>query len=169
MWRNLLAAIVVLVYRLHPVIGQFQQKVVDCRNSPGTKGYESISAINDDMMKELVMIGAGKKAQLAYKFVLCPKTDFDTSNGTLTPLLNGAMFLCGDSGSRTNQCRLTGGATQITIEDSLVARYPVNTVQFMGITLTGFTGSGISGDAGSNTTVTLNEVDFVVSEFDSPR
>ena len=162
--RRLVLALAASILVLGPVVGQeFQQTTVDCSGSPGVTGYVSIEAMNEDMMRELAQIGGGKQPEESYRFILCPNTVFDASNGTLVPLLNGAMFLCGTDGSRANQCELNGGATQVSIEDTLLDGYTVNRIAFMGITHREFTGAGIGGGASSNTTVILDQVDFTVS------
>ena len=162
---NRLLSAVFIASRLSPAVAQmFQQTLVTCPKAPETMGYNSISAMNEDMMRELAAIGGGKTPEQTYTFIICPKTDLDAGNATLTPLLDGATFLCGENGSRSNSCRVTGGATQVTIDQSLLDTYPINTVGFMGITFTGFTGAGIAGGATSNTTVSLQEVDFIVRQ-----
>ena len=117
---------------------------------PGVFGqstcFDSIGAINSFMQTELVRIEAGADPQASYTFNLCTNTFFDASMTTLEPVLNNAMFLCGEDGSRRNRCIFVGGVEQVRIDNSLVPGYPLQEVTFMGITFSSFeSGSAMSG------------------------
>jgi hypothetical protein len=160
--KRLVAGLVVACL-LGPASSQeFQQTTTDCTESPGTVGYATIEAMNTDMMQEVALIIGGKTPQETYRFVLCPNTVIDASSTTLTPLLDGSIFLCGETGSLEGACEISGGAMQVDIGVPMAGSPQIASVSFMGITFGGFTEAAISGDAGSNTTVTLSQSSFAV-------
>lgn len=127
-------------------------------------GYASIAALNNDINSEAARIEAGGTPQAIYLYRLCPQTTFQISgNNTLTPLLDGSVFRCGNSGNPADNCVLAGGTNQVEIVKSVIAGYGIKDIRFQGVSFTGFTGSAISGDANSTTTLTLENVQFYVS------
>lgn len=134
--------------------------VEPCPNAEGVTGYNTLDALNIDMVAELDKILAGDAPAEPYMFELCPNTVFDMSLAPLTPLLSGSVFSCGSAAAPGSGCNFTGGVTQILIEDPVNATgYDLEMVSFVGISFLGFTGSAISGGAGPNTTVgVLNSI-----------
>lgn len=158
---------IVIAWMATTVVSQgFQQSTVPCAQSPGNTGYDSIEAMNVDIDNEIQAIIGGKQAEQSYQFVLCPNTEFDASNATLRPLLDGSTFLCGNQGRLQDQCVIRGGTTQVEIGESLGNTPPINTIDFSGITFAGFTERAFGGDtSSSNTTVTILRSSFSVSSF----
>jgi len=142
----------------------FGTSVAACPNAPGVVGYGTLDALNVDMTAELEKIQAGEPAQEPYMFELCPNTVFDTSVAPLVPLLSGSVFSCGSAAVPGTSCDFMGGQTQVLIEDPIdVPGYELDMVSIVGISFLGFTGSAISGGAGSNTTVDVINARFAVS------
>lgn len=141
-----------------------------CPTTPNVTGYASIFTLNSDMLFELARIGAGGEPMADYIFTLCPNMDFDfdanSNNGTIVPLmpvLDGSVFQCGDMGSQLDSCVFLGGTTQVAIEDSTIPNYPLETVEFRGVTFSEFTDAALSGGAGDTTNVFFVESNFEVS------
>ena len=133
--------------------------------------YETIGSLNSVMQTELLRIQNGATPQDAYIYNLCSNTFFNSTTTILAPLLNNAMFVCGDDGSRLGRCVILGGSLQIEIVDSSVDTYPLQEVSFMGITFSSFesnalrTGTSIGAFASSVTTARF--VDCAWEEFTS--
>jgi hypothetical protein len=134
-------------------------------------GYSSIFTLNSDMLFELARISSGGDPMAQYVFTLCPFMDFDfdanSNNGTnvpLMPVLDRSVFQCGDMGSQLDACVFLGGTTQVVIEDSNVPGYPLETVEFRGVSFAEFTDAALAGGAGENTTVFFVESFFEVSD-----
>jgi hypothetical protein len=114
-------------------------------------GYTSIEALTEDMNSEIERIGEGGEPQDSYFLILCPSTTFSTASEALMPILDGVTFSCGESGSITQGCVISGGDTNIRIEDSGVAGYQLEAMNFVGITFEGFTGDSIFSRATART------------------
>lgn len=149
--RHLIEISLVLNILLYPVTAQ----TPPC--------FSTLGAINTAMQKELIRIQNGATPQNTYVYNLCSNTVFDASANSLEPVLSNAMFVCGGNGSRQNSCRISGGAEQVHIVDSLVTGYPLQALSFMGITFSTFqsntmnTGTSISAFASSSTTATFTD------------
>lgn len=155
--------IYILLASAYAQTNTFQQSTVGCPSGGGVTGYTTIQAMNNDMTTELNKIKAGKSPQPPYVFVVCPSTNVDASAVTLMPTLSGAVFTCGIEGNLSSNCFFVGGANQVLIDNPVnISNYKLSMVNFMGITFTGFTNAAITGNAGSNTTVTLSHVNFEV-------
>ena len=139
--------------------------------------YETLGSLNSVMQTELVRIQNGATPQDAYMYNLCNNTFFDATTTILEPVLNNAMFICGDDGSRLGRCVILGGSLQVEIVDSLVDTYPLQEISFMGITFSSFesntlrTGTSIGAFASSVTTATFTDCaweeftsDFVIRQ-----
>ena len=156
------------LFILCPVVAQGP-----CSSDSSVTGYSSISDLNTDMDVELARIEAGGTPASSYRFILCPDTVFDTSSTPLRPLLDGALFQCGENGSRDNQCTFEGGDVQILIEDSTTPGYPLRQVAFTGITFVDFksndeeTGTSVAAEASARTTATFEDVSWSVSRKSS--
>jgi hypothetical protein len=122
--------------------------------------------MNEDMETELEKIRNGKTPAEPYVMVLCPDTALDATAATLLPSLNGVVFTCGPEGQNTG-CVISGGSNQVLINEleNPPAEYELNMVNFIGVTFQGFTGSSISGSAGSETTVNFLQATF--QDFDA--
>jgi hypothetical protein len=141
-----------------------------CPATPAVVGYSSIFTLNSDMLFEAARIGTGGEPMPPYIFTLCPNTDFDfdanSNNGTIVPLmpvLDGSIFQCGEQGSQLDSCVFLGGNTQVVIEDSTIPDYPLETVEFRGITFAEFTDAAVAGGADDTTNVFFVESNFEVS------
>lgn len=125
--------------------------------------FETLGALNSVMQTELIRIQNGATPKDAYTYNLCPNTFFDATSTALEPVLNNAMFVCGDDGSRLSQCVILGGSEQVSIVDSLVNGYPLEELSFMGITFSAFesntdmSGTSIAASASSATTATFTD------------
>jgi hypothetical protein len=141
-----------------------------CQNDPAVLGYSSIFSLNSDMLFELARIATGGEPMAQYIFTLCPFMEFDfdanSNNGTnvpLMPVLDRSVFQCGDMGSQLDSCVFLGGTTQVQIEDSNVPGFPLETVEFRGVSFTEFSDAALAGGASENTTVFFVESFFEVS------
>jgi hypothetical protein len=141
-----------------------------CPTTPAVVGYSSIFTLNSDMLFEAARIGAGGDPMPPYTFTLCPNMDFDfdanSNNGTIVPLmpvLDGSIFQCGERGLQLDSCVFLGGTTQVEIEDSTIPNYPLETVEFRGITFSEFTDAAVAGGADDTTNVFFVESNFEVS------
>lgn len=130
--------------------------------------FTTLGAINSEMQTELARIQNGATAQESYVYNMCANTFFDAMSEPLQPVLNNAMFVCGDNGSRSNRCVVVGGSQQVMIMDSFVSGYPLQEVHFLGITFSGFEtdnqmeGTSIAAFASSATTATFSECTWEV-------
>ncbi len=152
-----------------PVLAQvstddiFVQSTVACP-AGNISGYTTIEAMNSDMEIELNKLRGGTPPREPYMFLLCPETTFDASNVSLTPLLPGAVFICGTMGDPVSGCDFAGGSNQVLVEDPVnITDFELGMISFIGVTFTGFENSAISGN-GSNTTVALIRSNFEVRE-----
>jgi hypothetical protein len=100
--------------------------------------FSTIAEINTEMQTELERISGGGTPEDSYTYILCSDTFFDATNTTLVPLLDNANFMCGDDGNRLNGCVILGGTEQVRFQDSNITGYPINQVNFVGITFAGF-------------------------------
>ncbi len=124
-----------------------------CPSNDAVIGYTTISEINHDMTTEVTAIQGGAAPNPPYIFVLCPNTTFAVaSNEPLRMLLNDSYVICGSQGAVTDLCIIEGGATQVSIQDSIVPGYALQVVEFRGVTFQGATESSIDASAGSATT-----------------
>jgi hypothetical protein len=120
----------------------FDPSVEQCPSDASISGYTSIASINGDIDQEITRIGSGGSPQGLYMLVLCPGT-FDTSSSPLLPRLDQATYSCAGTGNVNEGCILSGGETNIRIDDPGIDGYNVNDMNFMGITFTAFTGYSI--------------------------
>lgn len=130
----------------------------------GITGYTTVAAMDADQRAELNRIRDGGTPNTSYVFTICPgqALDFTGSSSRFRPVLDGSIFTCGTTGRVEQDCMFVGGEIQILIQDSAVAGYPLQKVEFRGITFTAFTGAAIAGGASARTTVHLNNVVFEV-------
>lgn len=137
--------------------------------------FNTLGAINSEMQTELIRIQNGATPQASYLYNLCANTFFDATSERLEPVLNNAMFVCGDNGNRDNRCVIVGGNQQVKITDSLVSGFPLREVTFMGITFSAFetngemTGASIAAFASTATTATFTECTWQVRSFSMLR
>jgi hypothetical protein len=130
--------------------------------------FDTIGALNSAMQTELVRIQNGATPQDAYMYNLCTNTFFDATSSILEPILNNAMFVCGDDGSRLGRCVILGGSEQVRIVDSTVDSYPLQELIFMGITFSSFvsnsvrTGLSIAAFASASLTATFTDCSWEV-------
>lgn len=144
------------------IIGVRSQRTVSCPAS-GIQGYDSISAINDDMQQELQRIMLdGENPLPSYSYILCPDTTFDGAT-TLLPVLNEITFLCGEGGlART--CVIAGGTQQVLISESIDPTYPLENITFVGFSFSNFNGTSISAYATNVTMATFEDCAWTVSK-----
>lgn len=123
----------------------------------------TIAELNSVMRTEFIRIQNGAPAADMYTYNLCANTFFNAESEALEPLLNNAVFVCGDDGSVRNLCVIVGGSTQVRIQDSPITGYFLQQLTFMGLTFSGFesnsSGSGTSIAALASTTTTATFVD----------
>jgi hypothetical protein len=130
--------------------------------------FTTLGEINMAMQTELDRIREGGTPEDSYTFRLCANQFFDASLVFLEPVLNNAMFVCGETGSRSDSCVILGGSQQVLIRDSTVPGYPLLSVSFMGITFAGFepstgmTGTSIAALASVQTVATFIDVAWQV-------
>lgn len=147
------------------------QSAAPCAGDNAVTGYSSIEVLNSDMETELQKIQDGSAPADEYTFRLCPDTVFDTTTTPLRPVLNNAMFLCGENGDRANSCTLVGGSEQIKFEDSAVEGYVLESMSFMGLSFADFegntdlTGTSIGAYASSQLTSIFTNVAFTVRKY----
>jgi hypothetical protein len=120
----------------------FEPTVAPCSSDSTITGYTSIEDINSDIDTELGRIEAGEAPQEMYFLTLCPGT-FDVSSGPLLPRLDQASFSCAGTGNSDDGCIFSGGTEVIRIEDSSIEGYIINSINFLGITFTAFTGYSV--------------------------
>lgn len=129
---------------VHGQFDGFQSMTEACPMDASITGYTSVAALNADIDTELGRIAAGgTTGQEMYRLILCPGTTFDTSSGSLLPRLNQATYTCGENGNVSDECIFSGGTENIRIEDPSIEGYTVNTMTFVGMTLTAFTGRSV--------------------------
>lgn len=122
----------------------FEPSSVSCPADTSISGYTSVTSINQDIERELDRIEGGGDPQESYLVTLCPETTFDTSSsGPLLPTLDKTTISCGPDGDAGNNCVFSGGPTNILIADPTIDGYTINTLSFVGLTFTGFTGWSI--------------------------
>jgi hypothetical protein len=133
-----------------------------------TPCFDTIGALNTAMQTELARIQNGATPQAAYMYNLCTNTFFDATTAILVPVLNNAMFICGNDGDRLGRCVFLGGSEQVRIEDSTVDSYPLQELSFFGITFSSFetntvrTGLSIAAFASTTTTATFTDCSWEV-------
>jgi hypothetical protein len=158
--------LLVATLRVSGILAQndrFIQTVVSCGGNTTTMnitGYVTIEQINLDMKVEFEQIRSGRPSQEPYIFVLCPNTVFDLSIVPLQPILSGSVFTCGIMGNVALNCEFRGGSDQIVLDASNLTNYNVLSVNFIGITHTGFANSVLSGTANAVTTVDITRSAF---------
>jgi hypothetical protein len=140
-----------------------------CPSDPAVSGYSSIFSLNSDMFIELARIGTGGEPQDEYIFVLCPNMEFDfnlnSNNDTtvpLMPVLDESIFQCGAQGSQLDSCVFLGGTTQVVLEDSSIPEFPLETVEFRGVTFAEFEVAAVAGGASDATNLYFVESNFEV-------
>jgi hypothetical protein len=143
-------------------VAGFGVSTVDCPSGGGTRGYDNIASINNDIAAELSKIQAGAPSQEPYIFVLCPSTTFTVDDTPLLPQLSGSVFTCGTSGAVDNNCTFVGGADQVVVNRPTNAGYELKMLSFVGLTFSNFTTSAIKGDAGASTTISVFRSNFEV-------
>jgi hypothetical protein len=133
-----------------------------------TPCFDTIGALNSAMQTELVRIQSGATPEVAYMYNLCTDTFFDAETAILMPVLNNAMFICGNDGSRLGRCVINGGSQQVRILDSTLDSYPLQELSFMGITFSSFksntaqSGMSIAAFASSSTMATFTDCSWEV-------
>lgn len=135
-----------------------------CPGDSTIRGYDALVDVQSDMQMELDDIKEGRLPQSTYIFTLCPNMVYDISTFILTPVLSGAIFVCGDKGDPKDRCVVFGGEEQIRIIDSSLPDYPLESVSFIGITFTGFTGVSVAAKSSRKTTVTFSDCQWKVSQ-----
>ena len=140
---------------------------VPCPSDRSIIGYTSIESLNSDMAVELdrIRMGGAISSQ-PYTVSLCPGV-FDASKGPITPLLANFKISCGrisssSSLSPSSPCTITGGSTQILIQDSALEGYNFTGVEFEGISLQNFGGTSVMAEASAPTTVTFRRCFWLV-------
>jgi len=146
------------------------QRAVPCNEAEpdGPEGYRTISDVMADQRDEQLRIQDGGQPVPPYVFNFCAGVEFvefETANITLTPLLDGATFICGEAAAPSDVCVFNGGNNQVLIEDSTVPGYDIESVNFIGITFSGFNGAAVAGGASDTTTVNLLDATFAVSSL----
>lgn len=152
MW-SLCLLVVLLGWTCRTVSGQeVYSRTEQCGGEDSLEGYTSIEDINSDMQDELERIEDGDDALDVYNFILCPNTEFDAARGPLQPVLNGAVFWCGEFGNLSDNCTFTRGSSQVRIQDSQISDYKLESLEFRGLTFQQFTYASIAAEASQNTT-----------------
>jgi hypothetical protein len=155
-----------LVFQLLIIQVTAQASAGPCPGAAGNGiiGYTSITAMDADQQSELLRIRDGGVPRPPYVFTICPgqALDFTVPSAPFQPVLSGSIFTCGTTGAAAGNCMFVGGDTQIIVQDSAVTGYPLQTIEFRGITFAAFTGAAIAGGAGAGTTVVLRDVIFEV-------
>jgi hypothetical protein len=130
----------------------------------GIFGYTTIAAMDADQQAELLLIQGGATPRPPYVFTICPgqALDFTVPSAPFQPVLDQSIFLCGANGQAADGCMFIGGETQIVVQNSSVEGYPLQVIEFRGITFVAFTSAAIAGGAGAGTTVVLTNVVFEV-------
>ncbi len=116
---------------------------VVCPTDPSFYAYDSIDAINQDIIAEINDMTANMlgQSQPNYVYTLCPNTIFDGSY-RLTPMLNASSFVCGQNGDSRDNCTIIGGNVQIyLIETSFTS---IQYTSFHGLTLDSSTEFGVA-------------------------
>lgn len=126
--------------------------------------YTSITAINSAMATQLNAIQGGATPKPPYTFTICPNSVL-TATQPLLPVLSGTEFICGSNGAASNKCTIQGGANQVSIQDSKLSNYPLQSVTFKGITFQGSTQSSVLAGAGSTTTANFIDCNWNVSSL----
>lgn len=146
------------------VMGQCSEAQVSrCSSDPTLRGYRSLVDVQRDMENELDDIKLRGEPDSAYIYTLCPNEMYYTSDVILTPVLSGAIFVCGRNGDPEDRCLLYGGNEQVRIIDSTVPEYPLESVSFVGITFTAFKEMSINAKSSRTTTVTFSDCRWTVS------
>lgn len=123
--------------------------------------------MNTDMQTEIDRIAGGGEFDddQTYNMVLCPSTTFDTSSDILMPVLNGAIFTCGENGDVADGCVLSGGRENINVQPPTVDNYDLEMITLQGITFEQFTGVSVTNEANSETNIEFR--DSVWQNFES--
>lgn len=108
---------------------------VVCPTDPSLFAYNSIAAINEDILSQLDVIRQNQgQAEPAYTYNLCPNTVFDGTS-RLTPMLNASSFVCGSQGDSRDNCTIHGGQVQVYLtETPSVAFSSIQYTAFHGLT-----------------------------------
>lgn len=124
---------------------------VVCPTDPSLFAYNSIAAINQDILSQLDLIRQNQgQAESAYTYNLCPNTVFDGTS-RLTPMLNASSFVCGSQGDSRDNCTIYGGQVQVYLtETPLVAFSSIQYTSFHGLTFDSSTNFAVAA-FGSNT------------------
>lgn len=156
-----------LLLLLPHVSGQIGDSQEACESRPGTFGYTSIEDMNDDAQAVLDNIANDPTFEIAetYVFNICPGQTLLADDDTLTPVLSGSQYVCGDGSNAADRCFIEGGTTQVQIERSTVDGYDIESIAFQGIDFSDFTQEALAGNAGDELTVTMSNVMFDVSTF----
>lgn len=141
-----------------PLNPRVNKRTIACSNSnPPLVGYDRIQDLINDQQEEFQRIESGEDPEPPYYFPICPNNLFDMSATTLSVLLDGSMFTCGNHASRSESCGFFGGSEQIRIEDSTLEDYVNHTTKFVGLTFTGFSNSSVHALANAGTSATFED------------
>lgn len=111
---------------------------VSCPAEPALSGYVSANDLNADMADERARVdGGGARPASGYNMVICPNptAPFVIEDAPIRPVLDQINISCGGPQSISPSCLVTGGETsQVSIQESTNPDYPINNVQFTGMT-----------------------------------
>lgn len=109
------------------------------------------------------MLGGGNPPPSgAYKFTLCPNTNFGVTE-PLVPALDGIEIGCGDPPLVQNNCNLEGGDVQVDVQGFERSTFPVSLVTMQGISFSSFSDAAVAGSATDATEVVISSTSFEVS------
>ena len=114
----------------------FPPSTEPCPSDSNIIGYTTIAAMNADMQTEISRIDGGGDFEdgQTYNMILCPGGTFDTTDEPLLPVLNGAIFSCGEDGNVADGCVVSGGRQNVNIQAPSINNYPLQMISFNGIT-----------------------------------
>ena len=134
-------------------------------NDPSLEGYISIEDLNADIADEFARVVSELTPLDSYEMILCPDANFDTSASPIFPLLDGMTFRCGGDGSIDPVCSISGGEIQVQVNDISVSGLPdykMTSVNFEGLTFTGFTDTSVVVAAQRSAVATLTDITWQV-------
>ena len=138
-------------------------------NDPLLEGYISIDDLNADIADEFARVSSELTPLDSYEMILCPDAAFDTSTSPIQPLLNGMTFRCGGDDSIDPFCSISGGEIQVQVNDISVSGLPdyeMTSVNFEGLTFTGFTDTSVVLAAQRSAVATLTDITWEVRLID---